>query len=136
MLSNCFGTHFSLDFSSHRQSSTCGVVVTATCATTPLSQSTIKTKRRRIPTASMTRTYGREHRHSCVRKPAWWLERVSPVLFCMHFSWLRHLGRFPCVMCSTRDSRKWGASPLLPQTLLFPFWTSTPPCTSRRECDD
>ena len=45
MLSNWFGIRFSLDSSSHRQSSTGSVVVTATCATTPLSQSTIKTKK-------------------------------------------------------------------------------------------
>ena len=42
MLSNWCGTHFSLDFSSHRQSSTGSVVVTATCATKPLSQSAMK----------------------------------------------------------------------------------------------
>ena len=44
VLSNTFSAHFSVDFSSHRQSSTGSVVVTATCATTPLTVSNHRQK--------------------------------------------------------------------------------------------
>ena len=41
--------------SCHRQSSTGGVVVSATCATTPLSSSVIKTKRSSIPLVNIVK---------------------------------------------------------------------------------